>query len=299
VKKGLLLSFIVMCSILVHGQVYFLNEDFSTAIGSTPPAGWTIDRTTGAVSDTWKFNNPGGRSTVFPITGNFAIFDSQRDSPNGGAEKVSLVSPFVDCSFSQQILLYFDHKFIGGRQGKGTVEVFDGTTWVTQQVYTDSTNGVESAVLNISALVGGKSNARFRFTWEGDSSYYWLIDNVKIFAPLTRDAGIRSIETPQMPFNSGNNAIRVGLVNEGVETLTSATIRWSVDGVAQTPYNWTGSLALGQSATGLNIGTFNFPSGLLKNVKVWVDAPNGQADLNRLNDTLQRRLLPSSAAPTR
>ncbi|MEN9950534.1 MAG: hypothetical protein RLY85_1286, partial [Bacteroidota bacterium] len=114
----------ILCvSLFSEAQVYFLNEDFSTANAGTPPAGWIIERTGGLSTDSWKFNNPGGRSVSFPVIGNFAIFDSQRESPTGGAEKVSLVSPFVDCSFSQQILLYFDHQFVGGRQGKGTVEV--------------------------------------------------------------------------------------------------------------------------------------------------------------------------------
>jgi hypothetical protein len=197
-------------------QVYFLNEDFSSATGSTPPTGWSNTRVTGQLSDNWRFNNPGNRTATFPIIGNFAIFDAQKYSETGGVEKSILESPFVDCSFSQNILLYFDHHFVAGTSATGTLEVFDGTQWTVQKSFSLSTNGVSSEVVNISSLVGGKTNAKFRFTWEGNGAGYWLIDNVKIFAPLTRDAGIRSLDAPLMPFSTGVNPIKVTLSNDGI-----------------------------------------------------------------------------------
>ena len=73
--------------------------------------------------------------------------------------------------------MYFDHYFVGGNGGSGKIEVYDGTIWNTAATYTDSTVGVESVLLDISSYAGGITNAKVRLEWEGDSSYYWAVDN--------------------------------------------------------------------------------------------------------------------------
>src|SRR5690606_10930167 len=68
---------------------------------------------------------------------------------------------------------------------------------------------------------------------------------------------------------------------------TSATIEWSVNGVMQTPYIWSGSLTTSQSMNNISIGSFNFVLPVNK-VKVWTSNPNNTIDENNLNDTLSR-----------
>jgi hypothetical protein len=189
--------------------------------------------------------------------------------------------------------LYFDHQFVGGRGGKGTLEVFNGTSWSNFISFSSSTNGVSSEMFDVSALMGGRTNAKIRFTWEGDSSFYWMVDNIKILAPLSRDASLKSIDAPVMPFSAGVVPVKVSLMNEGYQNLTSATIKWTVNGVAQTPYNWTGNLSIAQEQANVQIGTYNFPAGLINNVKIWVDNPNGLNDFNHFNDTVMSNLSPA------
>ncbi|MFM9052062.1 MAG: hypothetical protein ACKOKF_07065, partial [Bacteroidota bacterium] len=117
-----------------------------------------------------------------------------------------------------------------------------------------------------------------------------MVDNVKIYAPLTRDANLKSIDSPVMPFPAGNKPILVTLLNEGFQDLTSVTIKWSVNGIQQTPYSWTGFLPLGAEQNNIAIGSYNFPAGLIKDFKVWVENPNGGSDQNRLNDTARATL---------
>ncbi|MCL2681903.1 MAG: M6 family metalloprotease domain-containing protein [Bacteroidales bacterium] len=63
-----------------------------------------------------------------------------------------------------------------------------------------------------------------------------------------------------IPSTEANNLdIKVRLRNGGV-TFTSASIAWSVNGVAQTPYLWSGSLANG-AETVVTLGTINLTSG--------------------------------------
>lgn len=57
--------------------------------------------------------------------------------------------------------------------------------------------------------------------------------------------------------------IEVAIKNYGTSTLTDATIHWSVNGVAQTPYSWTGSLAAGAEEN-VQIGTYSFVSGAIE-----------------------------------
>jgi PKD repeat protein len=73
--------------------------------------------------------------------------------------------------------------------------------------------------------------------------------------------------------------------NLGSTTLTSATIQFSINGVAQTPYSWTGSLAQGTSSSSFVIGNVAFANNV-NIVKIWAESPNGGTDGNNYNDTI-------------
>ncbi|MCX6231017.1 MAG: right-handed parallel beta-helix repeat-containing protein [Bacteroidetes bacterium] len=98
------------------------------------------------------------------------------------------------------------------------------------------------------------------------------------------DAGITAVTTPVNPTTAGSQAVKVILRNFGNNNLTTASIRWSVDGVMQTAYPWTGNLATGAVDT-VNIGSYNFLAGHSNMVKVWPTLPNGAVDGLATNDT--------------
>lgn len=110
--------------------------------------------------------------------------------------------------------------------------------------------------------------------------------NMKLtFAPNgALDAGINSINSPVPPAAPGLQAVTATLQNYGTNTLTSATVNWSVNGVLQTPYPWTGSLASTTTTAPLPLGSFTFPMGS-NTIKVWTSAPNNGVDSFPLNDT--------------
>ncbi|AIZ62817.1 hypothetical protein PK28_02375 [Hymenobacter sp. DG25B] len=283
----------LLCLLLILGgtgrafaQTYILNEDFSSASGTTPPTGWLNSAGSGPATDKWHFDNPGGRNINYPFSGSFAIFDSENYSTDGGKETATLETRFFDASVSQNTVLYFDHFFAGGKGGKGMVEVFNGFIWQFVASYSDSTANPQSEVYNISSLVRGATGAKVRFRWEGNNSHYWAIDNIRIYAPLPLDAGISALDAPSMPFKAGTQPIQIRLTNFGANTLSKTTIGWSVNNVVQTAYNWTGNLALGMSANDVKIGTYAFPAGKPVQLKVWQSKPNGLNDPNVQNDTL-------------
>ena len=98
------------------------------------------------------------------------------------------------------------------------------------------------------------------------------------------DAGVVSIDAPASPTVFGAQNVTVTIHNYGTSNLNNATINWKVNGVTQTPFNWTGNLGSTQSLSNVNIGTYNFSLGTF-NFKVWSTIPNGAADLYHLNDT--------------
>jgi hypothetical protein len=103
------------------------------------------------------------------------------------------------------------------------------------------------------------------------------------FTPLSEDIAITEFSLSNACV--GTYPIVVRLRTLGSNTLTSANINWSINGVAQTPFAYSGSLATG-SDTLLNIGTANFVVGNTYNFKFWTSLPNGTTDLNNANDTL-------------
>ena len=95
-KKTLLVLFTLqLMASQLFAQTNLINENFSSGSGSTPPTGWTNFQlyTTVPATDLWFFNNPGTRTTYSPISGAFAIFDSDNYSNNAVFENIALVSP--------------------------------------------------------------------------------------------------------------------------------------------------------------------------------------------------------------
>lgn len=114
------------------------------------------------------------------------------------------------------------------------------------------------------------------------------------FDPLLNDAGITAIVSPgQLVIPNSNTPVTVTLKNFGVAALTSATINWSVNGTAQTPFNWTGNLS-NQQTTPVTVGSFNFPPGT-HTLEVCSVTANGNTDFNTGNNCQTITLL--SCAP--
>ena len=79
--------------------------------------------------------------------------------------------------------------------------------------------------------------------------------------------------------------VKAVLMNlSSAHTLTSAKIDWTINGISQTAYNWTGSLLQYETDTIL-LGNF-YPVGGANNVQIWSSNPNLSTDLEPTNDTI-------------
>ena len=108
------------------------------------------------------------------------------------------------------------------------------------------------------------------------------------FTPFINDAGVTSIDSPTTGFCTASKDIYVTIENVGTSALTSANIGWAVNGAAQAAIAWTGSVAPGNSLSGIKIGTYSFSAGLPYSFTAYTTGPNGATDSNASNDTSKR-----------
>lgn len=134
--------------------------------------------------------------------------------------------------------------------------------------------------------------AYYTYLYGACYSYYymeWEDYTINILGK-TNDAGITDITSPVQKFNSYEpQPVRVVLKNFGkFFPLTSVTINWSIDGITQTPYYWTGNLDTGATTTVEIASNFNFTPNAPWDpftIRAWTTNPQGtDPDANRMPD---------------
>jgi PKD repeat protein len=105
------------------------------------------------------------------------------------------------------------------------------------------------------------------------------------FFPVTNDAGISNVDSP-LVFCSGVKNVKVTFQNYGIDTVKSVEINWMINGSAQTPVSWTGTVAPGNSSASVGLGSFTFAANTPYIFKVWTKNPNNTADGKNNNDTI-------------
>lgn len=104
------------------------------------------------------------------------------------------------------------------------------------------------------------ANYAFMQPCDGDQGFaltYGEIRDFQLNIAKYIDASITEIVRPTNPLAVGTNEVWVELANYGSANLTSCTIDWSIDGVEQSPFNWTGNLATNSTVL-VNVGSYNF-----------------------------------------
>ena len=101
---------------------------------------------------------------------------------------------------------------------------------------------------------------------------------------VANDIATDEIDSPVVGFCSGTKAIWATISNAGTNNITSCTVSWSVDGVAMTPYLWTGTMKPGDVSM-LKLGSITFTKAKAKAFFVWATLPNGVASTVTGNDS--------------
>ncbi|MBP5614573.1 MAG: hypothetical protein J6X35_10585, partial [Bacteroidales bacterium] len=90
------------------------------------------------------------------------------------------------------------------------------------------------------------------------------------------------------PVGGVSSAVSVTLMNTGFDTITTATIHWTFNGVVQTAVNWSGRLISGNQTT-VALGSILPVSGSVNRIVAWVSDPNHVNDGISSNDTIEWR----------
>lgn len=144
------------------------------------------------------------------------------------------------------------------------------------------------------SLAGTTVRLVFTFISDGLSPHANpAIDNISLTFTPANDAGITALASP---ICSGTQNVVATIKNYGTSTLTSATINWSVNGTAQAPYSWVGSLAKDATAD-VTVGTYNFSSGTNYSMIASTSLPNGVTDNYTANDSFTSTNFQTNVVP--
>jgi parallel beta-helix repeat protein len=105
-----------------------------------------------------------------------------------------------------------------------------------------------------------------------------------IFTALDENATISELELPTSVSVPGNSDVRVTIQNSGINVLTSAEIKWRVDGGAVQTNSWAGSLVTSAEESNIVLGNLNFSAGT-HTFQLWLEDLNGIVGTNS-KDTL-------------
>jgi len=248
---------------------------------------WVIDNSTTGSSLT----GPQTDHTTGTSTGKYLYTEAS----SCYSKTAHLVSSTLDLSGYAGFYIDFYYHMYGSSMGTMSVEVStdNGSTWSTSlwsktgQQHTSYTDPWSLASVNLSAYTGtGMTTIKIRITGITGSNFYsdMAIDDITLWAPVANDASITSISSPTGSFSPGAQDVKVTLANIGTATLTSASIKYTVNGGTAASYSWTGSIASGSFVSNVNLGSHTFTAGQAS-IKAWVESPNFNTDGDNSNDT--------------
>ena len=285
----------LVCINVTKAQTTLFSQNFATGI----PATWTNSGTGG----TWTYSTTpilnGVTLATTSVANGYAIFNSDVLGNDLMPENVDLITNSFSCSGQSAVILTFQDVFAQYFASSGTVSVsVNNGAWV--DVYSvgaalaqNAINGnPNNAAIDISAQAANQANVRLRFKYQGDWDFWWVVDDILVYAPAAYDAAITDInlsEYTAVPFAQiGSYTPSCEISNLGGSTITGISVATTIsNGANATVYTSTltqGSLAVGASTT-LNASSSFTPTAVDFYLLEMIVSIN-EADGNSTNDTV-------------
>ena len=124
--------------------------------------------------------------------------------PVEGTEDADLITPSFSCTGESIVMLNFENIFAQYALGEGKVDIsINNGAW--SNVYTVGAALAQNAIngnpdvqdIDISALAANQANVRLRFKYTGDWDYWWVVDDINVYAPTPYDAAISGVSVSE------------------------------------------------------------------------------------------------------
>ncbi|MCU0422204.1 MAG: T9SS type A sorting domain-containing protein [Bacteroidia bacterium] len=165
------------------------------------------------------------------------------------------------------------------------IEIWNGTSYVAL-----SPNPFLSPIPQVDSITFALpiTTTRLRFNnVQGTNPNFREIQVIQL-ASGSNNAATLAIDTP-LAFSTGSNLFTARIRNSGTNQITSVNVNWEVNGVAQTPINFTGLIdtlgGIGSNVQSIQLGNFTFANNTLYRVKVFTSLPNNTPDTVNIDDT--------------
>lgn len=212
----------------------------------------TVDNTLALGTGTWV--DPNNEITN---ENGYALFNSDKVGKQGGSQDATITfSDVIDLSgnsdvfveFAQRIRRFSATKTYIGFSSDG------GTTWKDVEINASkavNSNFQDKAEVNVSSIVGGKSNVKIRFRFVGSWEYAWMVDDVKLVVPPADDIralpvyffganNLGGVEYGRTPLNQLDSQYEFGgqVYNKGLNDQTNVIIDGAfTNGASTIPFN--------------------------------------------------------------
>lgn len=289
--------FFLFISHFTSAQTILLSEDFDapnfpatwSQMTAANDGGWILGTNTALQSEYWSI----------AAHGNFIATND--DACDCDKSMDYLIMPPFDFSGSSVVVLQFQNYFDGGTLFGGTevatieYSLDDGMNWtILEEIIGTENDSWDAQTIDLSSL-SGNANVLVAFHYFDDNNWLfgWAIDDVVVYEPEGLDLALSAVDVPSV-VNAPSNLSILGMVtNNGVETINSFDLTWSIGG---TNFNTTFD---GLSIPSLGTYPFTHPDELAittsGNFELNVTISNINGEQNDLNDANNTWTLPIQA----
>lgn len=236
-RKQLLSALLLLFAGWGFGQTYY-EQDFNSGF----PNNWSIVDG-GNTPRTWSHITDNNGSS-FDGT-EFVHVDS--DSSGNDTLNEQLISPSINTSSADNLILTFEHYFDRIASEVGYIDVYDGVQWVQIASYNSSKGSYitsAQAEIDIDAQKNANMKVRFRYEDKGSWGIHWSVDNIRIknkqcFDPTNLNVAQTNSNSAYVTWDSKSNGAswQVRFGPTGFVPGAGDTVTTSNDTVAIGPLN--------------------------------------------------------------
>lgn len=220
------------------------SEDFASGL----PATWAQTDSAGN-GEIWTYTTAGPLNAIpaavlasATAANGWMMFDDDGYGNNQTIASASLITPAFDCSGKPQVFLSLQEEFVSYPGAEGVIYVSnDSINWTAVHNVADFASATTGATTNpyvptidISAVAANQSTVYLKFTYRGDWSYWWQMDNILVYEPTGVDVAAVSVnplnaEYTLIPLAQSGNMVLSGTVaNYGATATNSGTALFEV-----------------------------------------------------------------------